>query len=63
LAPPGPPVRVAGGKSVRLVFEVTSKRRTAALERGRTIRLWIHARLSRGTSRFAEKRRLADVKL
>jgi hypothetical protein len=58
-----PVVRVAGGKSVRLVFEVTSKRRVAALERGRTIRLWVHARLSRGTSRYVDMRRLADVKL
>ena len=53
-------VRIAGGKSAKLVYKLGT-RRSRQLEAGRTVHVWIDAELSRGTPRFAHVRRLAAV--
>jgi 6-phosphogluconolactonase (cycloisomerase 2 family) len=55
-------IRVAGEKHTMLVFRL-GKHRSAILEHGGTIHLWIDARLHRGTKRLAHLRRVASVSL
>jgi hypothetical protein len=57
----GGKIRLAGGKHAKLVFRL-GKHRSATLEKGGTIHLWIDATLHRGT-KHAHVRRVVSVTL